>query len=322
MRFGAFVPQGFRMDLADVPVAQQWDVMVSIATVAEETGFDSVWVFDHFLTYPEVTQQSTWEAWTLMAGLAEATSRVRLGQMCTCTAYRPPAYLAKVAACVDVMSGGRLEVGIGAGWWEREFLAYGYDFPGPAARIGALEEAARILRSMWSEDETTFAGDHFRVSGAVCRPRPLQAGGPPLWIAGRGERRTLRVVAEHADYANFGGDAETFLRRKSVLEAHCRDLGRDPAEITLTRIIDCLVAADEDRLAAKSAEWSRRNRRHRSLEEWRAVPALYGTPDQVSEQIAGLADLGVGYLLVYFVDAAWGDGMRVFGEQLIPQFTA
>ncbi|MFQ5555346.1 MAG: LLM class flavin-dependent oxidoreductase, partial [Acidimicrobiia bacterium] len=178
MRFGAFVPQGFRRDLSDVPVDRQWDVMVSVARVAEASGFESVWVFDHFHTFPQVTQESTWEAWTLMAGLAEATDTVRLGQMCTCNGYRHPSYLAKVAACVDVMSGGRLEVGIGAGWYEHEYRGYGYDFPKPSVRIAQLAETAQILRAMWAEDETTITGEHYQLDGAVCRPRPVQEGGP------------------------------------------------------------------------------------------------------------------------------------------------
>ena len=176
MRFGAFVPQGWRLDLGDIPPETQWDTMVSVGRVAEEVGFESIWVYDHLHTWPDLSQQSTWEAWTLMAGLAEATERVRLGQMCTCNSYRPPSYLAKVTACVDVMSGGRLEVGIGAGWYQHEYEAYGYDFPKASVRIGQLDEAVQILRSMWTEDES------------VLRWKVLQAWREPS--TGRGRCRT------------------------------------------------------------------------------------------------------------------------------------
>ena len=202
MRFGAFVPQGWRLDLGDIPPETQWDTMVSVGRVAEEVGFESIWVYDHLHTWPDLSQQSTWEAWTLMAGLAEATQRVRLGQMCTCNSYRPPSYLAKVTSCIDAMSGGRLEVGIGAGWYQHEYEAYGYDFPKPSVRIGQLDEAVQILRLMWTEDEAYFDGDHYQVDGAINRPRPLQDPYPPLWIAGGGEQLTLRVVAKYGNYAN------------------------------------------------------------------------------------------------------------------------
>ncbi len=319
MQFGAFVPTGTRLDLGDVPVAQQWDTIVDVARLAEECGFSSLWVFDHFHTYPVVTQESTWEPWTVMAGLAAATSTIRLGQMCTCISYRSPSYLAKIAACVDVISGGRLEFGIGAGWYEHEYLAYGYDFPPAAVRIAQLAETAHIVKAMWTKDEATYDGAHFRVDGAVCRPKPIQQPRPPLWIAGGGEQLTLRVIAEHADYSNHPGNIDDYARKVAVLREHCADIGRDATEITLSRNIDCLVARDEAELAAKSREWAARNRRHDTFEEWRSN-ALCGTPDQVAAQIHDNAAVGVGYLLVYFVDATWGDGMRVFGDEVLPRF--
>ena len=205
MRFGAFVPQGWRLDLGDIPPETQWDTMVGIGRVAEEVGFESIWVYDHLHTWPDLSQQSTWEAWTLMAGLAEATDRVRLGQMCTCNSYRPPSYLAKVTSCVDVMSGGRLDVGIGAGWYEHEYKGYGYPFDKPSVRIGRLREAVEIMQAMWTEDEVTYDGKHYQLDGAICQPKPVQDPHIPLWIAGGGEQLTLNVAARHAQYTNFGG---------------------------------------------------------------------------------------------------------------------
>jgi len=317
MRFGAFVPQGWRLDLGDIPPENQWDTMVSIGRVAEEVGFESIWVYDHLHTWPDLSRQSTWEAWTLMAGLAEATDRVRLGQMCTCNSYRPPSYLAKVTACVDVMSGGRLEVGIGAGWYQHEYEAYGYEFPKASVRIGQLDEAVQILRKMWTEDESYFDGRYFAVAGAINRPRPLQDPYPPLWIAGGGEQLTLRIVAKYGNYANYFGNPETFRHKTGVLEQHCRDVGRDFDEITLTRNVECLIAADEAELADKSAEWAKRMPGGRTIEQYKET-SLFGTPDQVISQLEETRKLGIDYDIVYFADAAWGDGMRLFGEQVIP----
>ena len=140
MRFGCFIPQGWRLDLVGIGSEQQWPTMRSVARTIEDSGYESLWVYDHFHTVPVATQEVTYEAWTLMAALAAATETVRLGQMCTCNSYRPPSYLAKAAATIDVISGGRVEMGIGAGWYEGEYNGYGYEFPKASVRIGMLRE--------------------------------------------------------------------------------------------------------------------------------------------------------------------------------------
>ena len=146
MRFGLFVPQGWRLDLSGIEPADQWAAMKKVAEHADAGPWESVWVYDHFHTVPRPTEEATHEAWTLMAALGAATSRVRLGQMCTCMSYRNPAYLAKVAATVDVISGGRLEMGIGGGWYQHEWRAYGYGFPSAGERLQRLDEGVQIMR--------------------------------------------------------------------------------------------------------------------------------------------------------------------------------
>src|SRR3954449_11014890 len=175
MRFGLFISQGWRLDLVGVAVPDQWQAMLQVAQLAERGPWESVWVYDHFHTVPVPTSEATHEAWTLMAALAATTSRVRLGQMCTCLAYRNPAYLAKVAATVDVVSGGRAEMGIGAGWYEHEWRAYGYGFPRAGERIGMLDEGVQIMRDLWANGTATLHGKHYDVDGAICRPLPLQS---------------------------------------------------------------------------------------------------------------------------------------------------
>ena len=173
--------------------------------------------------------------------------------MCTCNAYRPPSYLAKVAATVDVLSGGRLEMGIGAGWYEAEFLAYGYEFPKPSVRIGQLGEAVEIMKRMWTEDEVHFEGEYYTLAGAICQPKPLQQPHIPFWIAGGGEQLTLRLAAQHASYTNFGDDLEEFQRSSQILADHCREVGRDFDEIVRSSNFNILCAETEaevkDRLA-------------------------------------------------------------------------
>lgn len=318
MEFGAFVPQGWRLDLVDIPVPNQWDTMVAVATVAEEVGYDSVWVYDHFHTFPGPTTESTFEAWTVMAGLAEATERVRLGQMCTANSYRTPGYLAKITSTIDVMSGGRLDLGIGAGWYEAEYLGFGYPFPKPSVRIGQLDESVQIIRSMWTEETTTFRGVHYQLDNGYNYPKPVQDPHPPLWIAGGGEQLTLRVVAKYGDYANYFGDPDTFRRKTETLEQHCRDVGRDFDEITLSRNFDCVIAGTEAEAEEKRDRWLATLPDDHA--EFRRKNAIVGTPEQVAEYVTAMRDLGIGYLIVYFPDATWGDGMRMFGEQLLPEF--
>jgi F420-dependent oxidoreductase-like protein len=317
MRFGAFVPQGWRMDLVGLPIAEHWPTMLSIAKRIETAGYESLWVYDHFHTVPEPTQEVTYECFTLMAALAATTETVRLGQMCTCNSYRNPAYLAKVAANIDVISGGRLEFAIGAGWYEHEYLAYGYDFPKASVRIGMLREAVEIIDMMWLEDEATFNGKYYRVDGAINQPKPVQSPKPPLWIAGGGEKLTLRLAAEKADYTNFSQDVETFKKKSEILAAHCDDVGRDFAEIGRTVHLEVLTAETEAALdvAAQRAA----SQRGRDVESYRNS-VVAGTPEQVVEQLQPFADAGCTYLIMYNADAVWGDSIELVAESVAPHF--
>lgn len=322
MQFGLFIPQGWKLDLAGIPPELHWEKMLGVARTAEAAGFDSVWVFDHFHTVPVPTQEPTYEAWTLMAALAAATSRIRLGQMCTCNSYRSPAYLAKVAASIDVISGGRLEFALGAGWYRHEYLAYGYDFPKPSVRIGMLGEAVEIIKAMWSQPEAHFAGRYYRISGAICRPQPLQQPHPPIWIAGGGEKLTLRLVARHADYANFGDSVEEFLTKRAILAEHCRQLGRDPDQITLSTEHEVVVRETQAEvrsvLARTDATWEHHAKGRRLLDGVKERAAI-GTPQQVIERLASFRQAGSGVLILYFPDAAYDStGIQLFAEQVMP----
>jgi F420-dependent oxidoreductase-like protein len=313
-RFGVFVPQGWRRDLIGIPVEEQWATMLGVARRLEAAGYESAWVYDHFHTIPLPTQESTFECWALMAALAATTDRVRLGQMCTCHSYRPPSYLAKVAASVDVISGGRLDLGIGAGWYEHEYLAYGYEYPKGSVRIAQLAEAVQVIKAMWTQDEASFEGRHYRVSGAINRPRPLQVPHPPLWIAGGGEQRTLRVVAEHADYANFAGDAELFARKSRILDQHCEAIGRDPASIGRTCHLVVMVDPDAGAIERAAAQGMR------TAQQWLALPQMVvGTAGEVLDHLAGFRDAGCTYFIMYMPDAVWGDSIEKFTTEVAPQ---
>ena len=325
MRFGLFVPQGWRMDLAGIAPADQWSAMTGVARLAEDGPWESVWVYDHFHTVPVPSEEATHEAWTLMAALAAVTSRVRLGQMCTCMAYRNPAYLAKVAATIDVISGGRVEMGIGAGWYEHEWRAYGYGFPGAGGRLAMLDEGVQIMSQLWRDGVATLAGEHYQVDGAISRPLPLQEGGIPLWIAGGGERKTLRIAARHAQYTNFDGTPETFAHKSKVLAEHCRDLGRDYGEITRSANYNVVIGATEadvqDRLAWLRDHYTPLQPAEKlasTMRQWESGP-LVGTPEQIVEKLRGLQEQGMTYAITYFADAAYDpSSVELFAREVVP----
>lgn len=316
MRFGTFVPQGWKSDQRDVPLEEQWSRILEFAGLIEESGYDSIWVYDHFHTHPVVTTESVFEAWTLMAALANVTRRVRLGQMCTCALYRPPALLAKMASTIDVMSGGRLDVGIGAGWSRGEFEAYGYPFPRDGQRLDMLEEAVQILLAMWSEDHAGFEGEHYRIAGAINRPRSIQTPHPPLWIAGGGERRTLKIVAKYGDHANFGKDVESFRHKSAVLAAHCEAVGRDFGEIGRSCHLMSVIGRDETDLSRKLEVAAAR--RSSTVEDFRSEHFAV-TVGQAVEVLGQFEVEGLSDLQIYFYDMGQGDSLELFASEVIPQ---
>jgi F420-dependent oxidoreductase-like protein len=333
VRFGLFVPQGWRMDLAGIEPNQHWGVMAGLAERAEMTRlWESIWVYDHFHTVPIPSQEATHESWTLMAALAAVTSRIRLGQMCTCMAYRNPAHLAKVAATVDIISEGRLEMGIGAGWYEHEWRAYGYGFPTAGERLGMLEEGVQIFRDMWTKGSATLNGKHYQVDGAICAPRPLQGttqpgsaeNGIPVWIAGGGEKKTLRIAAQYADYTNFA--PEVFEHKSAILAAHCADIGRDYAQITRSTNVNVVIGDTEkdvkDRLAWMRDHYLRAGLSEALVDQQIAGQIAgvgVGTPEQIAERLTALKASGLGYTIAYFTEAAYDtSGMHLFENKVIP----
>jgi alkanesulfonate monooxygenase SsuD/methylene tetrahydromethanopterin reductase-like flavin-dependent oxidoreductase (luciferase family) len=239
--------------------------------------------------------------------------------------YRNPMYLAKVAATVDVISGGRTEMGIGAGWYEHEWNAYGYGFPTAGDRIAMLAEGVEIMRQAWEKGVATYAGEHYQVDGAICRPTPLQDGGIPLWIAGGGEKKTLRIAAQHAAYTNFEGSLEGFRHKSQVLADHCKDLGRDFGEIVRSANYNVFIGRDEAEVAQRKREFEERLRPYLSAEilastvqQYTSGP-LVGTPEQILERLTQLQDAGMTYAIANFHEAAYDDsGIRLYAEQVMP----
>jgi F420-dependent oxidoreductase-like protein len=210
------------------------DELRAVWRIADEAGFDHLWNFDHFAALGSDPALDVFEGWTLLGAMAEATSRIRIGCMVTGNTYRHPAVLAKMAVTVDHLSGGRLEMGLGAAWAENEHAMLGLEFGTVGSRIDRLAEACQLMKLLWTEERASFEGRYYTLTEAIASPKPVQRPHPPLWIGGAGERKTLRVVAEHADVWNAPGDdgtGEEMGRLSGVLDRHCADVGRDPAEI-------------------------------------------------------------------------------------------
>lgn len=258
---------------------QTWEGLLALARHAEETGWDGVWVADHFMPNAEDPGGDTLECWAVLAALAVAVPRVRLGSLVCGNTYRHPAVLANEAAAVDVVSGGRLTLGIGAGWQENEHDRYGIRFPPTRERLERLEEACEVVKALTTQHRATFEGRYYRLDGAPLEPKPVQDP-LPLLVGGGGEKVTLRIAARHADVWNTWGDPDTMRHKVGVLERHCEDVGRDPA--TIGRTANAFLFLRDDQ---------------REIDELRErVPAgraLIGTPGELTEMLGAYREAGV-----------------------------
>ncbi len=303
VQIGTFAPQGWRLELRGVDgAAAQWARTKGVALELERLGYDSLWLYDHFHTVPRPEIQPTFECWTTMAALAEATSRIRLGQLVTCALYRNPGYLAKISSCVDVISGGRVDVGLGAGWKEDEFAAYGYDFGTIRSRLDRMADTARILKAMWTEERASAQGKYFAVKDAVNEPKPLQRPHPPLWIGAQGERVALRMVAELADGWNHNRGPGIFEQKLEILHRHCRDVGRDPRTLRISVERTCAIFDDDrERQAFIRRYWptNKPERINAFLDD-----SCVGTTEKVIDELRFFIDRGAELIILWFQDLA------------------
>ena len=288
-RLGLQIP---RFTFPDVADADLFEHLVSIVAAAEESGFDSIWVMDHFYQIPFVSDRTEpmLEAYTTLAALSARIRTVRLGTMVTGVTYRNPALLAKIVTTLDVLSSGRAILGIGAAWNDDEHHGYGFEFPPVPERMERLQETLEIVKAMFTQPAPSFEGRYYRINGALNNPRPVTPGGPPILVGGSGEQRTLRLVARYADACNLFGDAPTIRHKLEVLAERCAEVGRDPAEITKTRL-GTMVLRKTSEEAAQVAD-QMRAARGLDEEQLRAM-AVVGGPDEVAEQVQPYLDAGL-----------------------------
>ena len=317
--FGIFVPQGWRMDLVEIedPV-EQYEAMTSVAQVADRSGgYDSVWVYDHFHTVPTPEKETTFECWTISAGLSRDTENIKIGQMVTCNGYRNPALLAKVASTVDVMSNGRLLFGLGAGWYEHEWRAYGYGFPEVPERMRAFKEACEIISRMWTEDEPVFEGEFYTIDKPINEPKGVQKPHPSFWIGGSGEKVTLRLVARWADACNVLGNTQKLKHKFDVLRGHCEDFGRDYEEITRSTSVNVYLLEEGDDPAGATAL----ARGGMSYDEY-SKRFMVGTAAEISERLQSKVAAGVNYFIIYLPRVAYDPTpVERFAKEVIPNFS-
>jgi F420-dependent oxidoreductase-like protein len=302
IRFGIFVPQGWRMDLGAITDPyEQWEAMTAVAKAADAGTWDSIWLYDHFHTVPMPSTDPTFECWTATAALARDTHRVNIGQMVGCNGYRNPALYAKMASTVDVLSNGRLYAGIGAGWYEHEWRAYGYPWPELKDRMGAFREATEIIYRMWTEDEVVFTGRYYSIDKPINEPKGIRKPHPSLWVGGGGEKVTLKLVAKYADAANIGaGDPDTLRAKAAILRTHCEDVGRDYDEIIKSTNLSVfpIDAGDDPQRATDTA------RGNLAWDQFSASTQIL-TDDQIADRVTAVLEAGADYVNFYVPGVAY-----------------
>jgi F420-dependent oxidoreductase-like protein len=318
LQWGAFAPQGWKLEYSGWSAADAWDRTKELAQLTERLGYHHLWVYDHVETVPRREPTHCFEAFTTLAALAQHTSTIKLGQMVTCAAYRNAGLLAKEAACVDVFSGGRLILGIGAGWFEREYQAYGFPFPSGGTRLEILEETVEVLKLLWTEETVTYQGKHLAFDGAYCDPKPLQQL-PELWIGGGGEKVTLRIEARHADKTNWQVGLDAFVRKSDLLRGYCDDIGRDFGEIVRTHGPDCRVFDTEADLQAWLDSPAGGSLWGGGDPEEYVRDNLVGTAEQVAEKAQAFVDAGCREFVLWFRDFPSSDSLEAMATDVVPQ---
>ena len=291
-----------------------WDEIRKQTQECERLGFHSMWFADHL-----VLRGPRLEGWTLISALAPITESIRLGSLVLSNSFRNPALLAKMGATLDVISGGRLELGIGAGWHESEYRAYGYEFPDARTRIRQLEEGVKIIQMMWTEEHPTYEGEYFSISDAQCEPRPVQKPYPPITIGGGGEKFLLRVVAQYADRCNLGGSPETCQRKLQVLKGHCTSVGRDYDEIERS-MFSYIHVGDEGSLKENMRKIYDISPISEPFERWyreNRQAMIAGTADECVERIREFERLGFTLLILRFYQMPSIEMIKQLHDQII-----
>ncbi len=303
-----------------------YDNLKKIFRECDRLGYDSGWLYDHF--YPvaigeqekSIEALAVLEAWTTLSALAVETKSIRVGILATCNSFRYPSLLAKMSSTLDLISNGRLEMGIGAGWFEAEQRAYGIEFPPIVERIQRLHESLIVIKKMWTEEKSTFQGKYYRITDAVCFPKPVQKPHPPLWVAGMGEKLLLRVVAQMGDYCNFYlCSPQEYQKKAAVLEAHCRTIRRDSREIGKSLQIPAFVDDGINSANRWKSVHPNQEIRDMSWDKFQEI-VLIGEKKRWENHVEEYAKAGVDHLIVFFPRDTGLTPVRIFAKNIVDSF--
>ena len=308
VNFGVFLP--FYAFKNETQPTALFNRLQDITLESERLGYHSVWLDDHLM----YNASPMLECWTTLSALTTATKKIRLGTMVTSNAFRNPALLAKMAATVDVISGGRLEFGIGAGVQKDEHDAYGFPFPNPSLRVERLKESVEIVKKLWTQEKASYAGKHYQIADAFCEPKPLQKPHPPITIGGSGEKHTLKVTAQHADRFDFGylSTLEQYKHKLRVLQNHCKSVGRDFCEIEKSCWPAGQIILGKNRRELEE-KIQRLKPKNMSREDFCKF-SFAGTPEDVAALLEPYLGLGVTQFTLFFADLPSTGSLQLFAE--------
>jgi F420-dependent oxidoreductase-like protein len=307
IQFGLTIPQGWRG--GDLPLeqennpAKQFAFSKEIAITADKLNFDSIYAYDHLIPFfRDDTEKNIFECFTLLSAIAALTNKIRIGQIVTCNSYRNPAFLAKMLSTLDVISNGRSELGIGAGWYEKEYVAYGYDFPSNVTRIRQLEESISVIKELWTRRKATFSGRYYRIKEAICNPKPIQKPHPMIMVGGSGERYLLKVVAKHADrYNNFFGSPWDLKKKIGVLKEHCNTMKRDYKQIRHSVVLPCIITESEADVNKILSTYKRSDKTIKEYLDYLVGGITIGDPEKITKGLNEYIALGVTHFILHFI---------------------
>ena len=305
LEFGCTLPQ----EIADYQAIER------VAKEAERLGFESIWLYDHLYPYDEPVSAPCYEIWTTLSALARATSKVRLGSLVLCNSFRYPSIVAKMTSILDNISNGRIEVGIGAGWYREEFEAYGIPFTDATTRIASLREGIQIIRKMWTEEKVTFKGKYHSVESVYNNPKPIQQPNPPIWVGGT-VPAVMRVAAEFADGWNIGfypsNTPSGFKRKVKALKRYCREVGRNPEQLRISWHGEVVLGETQADVERQVKDLKPANV---TMDQYKAG-RIIGTPDECVKQIQSYANEGASYFMVKLPKVETIEPINSFVEQV------